>query len=62
VTPAFRAAPAPILDGRWLVVRLPGPNATLSRAIVNGGAASSAPARPRSAPLSLPPDPTGAVE
>lgn len=28
---------APVLDGRWLVVRLPGPHAVLSWAVVNGG-------------------------
>jgi adenosylcobinamide amidohydrolase len=37
VTAALAAAPALILDGRWLVVRLPGPHAVLSWAIVNGG-------------------------
>lgn len=35
MTAALAAAPA--LDGRWLVVRLPGPHAVLSWAIVNGG-------------------------
>lgn len=37
MTAALSAAPAPVLDGRWLLVRLPGPHATLSWAIVNGG-------------------------
>jgi adenosylcobinamide amidohydrolase len=37
VTAALATAPAAALDGRWLVVRLPGPHAVLSWAIVNGG-------------------------
>lgn len=37
MTAALAAAPAADLDGRWLVVRLPGPHAVLSWAIVNGG-------------------------
>lgn len=37
MTAALGVAAAPRLDGRWLVVRLPGPHAVLSWAIVNGG-------------------------
>lgn len=37
MTAALARAGAPALDGRWLVVRLPGPHAVLSWAIVNGG-------------------------
>ena len=37
MTAALAQAGAPALDGRWLVVRLPGPHAVLSWAIVNGG-------------------------
>ena len=31
------SAGRPVLDGRWLVVRLPGPHAVLSCAVANGG-------------------------
>jgi adenosylcobinamide amidohydrolase len=37
MTFALARAGAPALDGHWLVVRLPGPHAVLSWAIVNGG-------------------------
>jgi adenosylcobinamide amidohydrolase len=37
MTAALDPTCAPALDGRWLVVRLPGPHVVLSWAIVNGG-------------------------